>query len=254
MNFHFKMCVLTVAAVLIICAAHAQDVEKLTTINVVTPMWEDQTQEDGTGLFFDVIRKVYEPSGIQLKFEIMPWQRAEEMVAAGQADAVPAAYRDNPGVYPKYPLYVDYTTAVFKKSHIKEWKGPQTLKEKNVIWIRGYNFQDIPALIPLAMKWSEIDDYEQAWGMLENDRIDAYLESLIDLERYIRNNQIDMSQYQMEILVAKNAYIKFSNSNKSKKLIEIYDKRIPELMASGELKTMFEKWKVKFEPFKPEND
>jgi polar amino acid transport system substrate-binding protein len=255
MDGKFRFLGLAIAAMLFAWCAEAQESGKLTTISVATPIWEDQTHEDGTGLFFDIIRKVYEPSGIRMKFEIMPWKRCEEMIGANQADVIPAAYKDDPGgVYPKYPLYVDYTTAVFKKSRIKEWKGLQTLKEKNVIWLRGYNFHDVPALKALSLRWSEIDDYAQAWEMLKNDRVDAYLESLIDLERYIRKNKADMSTYQSEVLVAKNAYLKFSKSDKSKKLIEIYDKRIPELIASGELEALFKKWNVKFEPFKPEND
>lgn len=254
MDSKLKILGLAVFAILFAWCVQAQESIKPTTIIVATPMWEDQTHEDGTGLFFDIIRKVYEPSGIKMKFEIVPWKRAEEMVAEDQADVIPAGYKDDPGVYPKNPLYVDYTTAVFKKSVIKEWKGLQTLKEKNVIWQRGYNFHNVPALKALSLKWSEFDDYAQAWEMLKNDRVDAYLESLIDLERYIRKNKIDMSVYQSEVLVAKNAYLRFSKSDKSKKLIEIYDKKIPELIASGELEAMFKKWNVKFETFKPEND
>lgn len=232
----------------------AQETGQPTSILVVTPMWEDQTHEDGTGLFFDIIRKVYEPFGIQMKYQIVPWKRAEDMINSNKADIIPAAYKDNPGLYPKYPLYIDYTTAVFKKSRFPEWKGLETLKDKTAIWLRGYAFNDVPEIKALHLKWSEIDEYSQAWIMLNNDRADVYIESMIDLERYIRTNRIDMTPYQMKVLVSKNAYLKFSNTEKSKRLVELYDKRIPELIGSGELEALFKKWNVKFEPFTPDKD
>jgi ABC-type amino acid transport substrate-binding protein len=92
--------------------------------------------------------------------------------------------------------------------------------------------------------------------MLENNRAEVYIETLVDVWEPAKRNGIDMNNYQMETLWTENYYIAFSKSDKSKKLIEIYDKRIPELLQSGELKQLFEKWKYEFLPdiWKPKRD
>jgi len=57
-----------------------------------------------------------------------------------------------------------------------------------------------------------------------------------------------MKPYQMELLWNEKTYMSFSNSERSKKLADIYDKRIIDLLQLGELKRIFEKWNYKFSP------
>ena len=61
---------------------------EIKTIHIVTPAWPDQTNEDGNGLFFDIVRSIYEPAGIKMKYEIVPWKRAELMLNSNRADAM----------------------------------------------------------------------------------------------------------------------------------------------------------------------
>jgi hypothetical protein len=72
----------------------AQELDKNKTIFIVTPEWDGQTNKDGTGLFFDIVRSVYEPEGIKMKFEIVPWKRAELMVISDKA-ALLDSYEEN---------------------------------------------------------------------------------------------------------------------------------------------------------------
>lgn len=44
-----------------------EDTDKITDIHIATPLWEGQTNKDGTGLFFDIVRSVYEPAGLTMK-------------------------------------------------------------------------------------------------------------------------------------------------------------------------------------------
>ena len=63
-----------------------------------------------------------------------------------------------------------------------------------------------------------------------------YIDALIDVDPYIKQHHIDMSPYRIEILYSRNGYMEFARSQRSEKLIEIYDTRIRELLNSGELK------------------
>lgn len=219
--------------------------EDIRTIRIVTPSWEGQTGKDGTGLFFDIVRSVYEPVGIKMRYEFVPWKRAEKMLSSKEADAMLDVHRQNVGdemLMPKYPMVVDYVVAVFKKGRFG-WKGPESLSGKNAIWLRGYDLHKNPNMKGVNFgKREEVDEYRQAWGMLERDRTDVYLEVLVDVQAYISKNKIDMAPYQTETLWGEKGYMAFSKSEKSEKLIRIYDKRIIELFKSGKLKALFEKW------------
>ena len=251
----------TISILLMLCSglsddsfARTEKTDTITTIHIVTPAWANQTHEDGTGLFFEILRKVYEPVGITMEFEIVPWKRAKMMIDTNQADARLAILRtSNEQLIPQYPLYVDYTVAIFKKEKIQEWKGIETLDGKRAVWMRGYNIHTLPPFRNITLKWGEINNPEQAWKMLESDRAEVYIDALIDVDPYIKQHNIDMTPYRLEILYSRNAYIEFAHSQRSKKLIEIYDTRICELLNSGKLEDMFEKWAVPFTPFLLEN-
>ncbi len=247
MNAFFKA---GLTALLLLCLAGSA-LGEIKAIRIATPSWEGQTNRDGTGLFFEIVRKVYEPAGIKMEHKIVPWKRAEKMVISSRADAMLCVASQNIGnqLAPKYPMYVDYTACVFKKNEIKEWKGLETLNGKTTVWLRGYDFHKNPHMKEVKLKkWYEIDGCDQAWSMMGKTRADVYIDAFVVIQSYTKANKIDMSSYQMETLWGENMYMAFANSERSKKLIEVYDKRIIELLRSGELKRLFEKWNDKFTP------
>lgn len=249
MSFFHKSGITWFLTLFLAVSAFAQDPGEIKTIRIATPSWEGQTNKDGTGLFFEIVRKVYEPAGIKMEFEIVPWKRATKMVKTDKADARLCVVKSSrKQLFPNYPLWVEYVAAVYKKEKIKEWEGVKTLEGKVLIWLRGYDWHKSSYLKDLKLKWNEIDDRKQAWGMLESGRVDCYIDALIDINNYFNINKIDMTPFQVEVLWGDNSYVAFSITERSKKLIEIYDKRIIELFKSGELKKIFEKWNVRFSP------
>ena len=52
---------------------------QIKTINVVAPMWEDYTNADGSGMYWDIIRSIYVNENIKLKTSTVPWNRAMKM-------------------------------------------------------------------------------------------------------------------------------------------------------------------------------
>ena len=250
MKSFFNVC-LALFLLLPIPPAFGQEVTKIETINIATPEWEGQTNKDGTGLFFDIIRSVYEPLRITMNFQLVPWKRAEQMVMAGKADALLDMYKEDMPesiLSPMYPLVVEHSVAVLKKDRIKEWKGPVSLDGMHAVWIRGYDYHKSRHLKGLKLKWTEIDDYTNAWNMLDSRRVDVYLDAYLDVRNFIKANNIHAPGYRLEIIGSDKGYVVFSKSEKGEELARIYDKRIIELFESGELKKIFEKWNYPFSP------
>lgn len=225
--------------------------QEIKSIKVITPAWATLTNKDGTGLYFDLVRKIFEPAGIKVYYEIAPWKRAKKKITSGESDFMLAAYltKDNPDyLYPENPMDVDYTIAIFLKDKIK-WKAQETLKNKTVVWKRGYNYHNY---LDVPVKWSEVNESEQAWNMVKKNRVDFYLDILPDINAYIKKNNIDMKNIGKETAFTINTYMRFGNSERSKKLISIFDKRMDIIKQNGELEEVFKKWGHELPPWKPE--
>ncbi|MBD3306105.1 hypothetical protein GF339_06935 [candidate division KSB3 bacterium] len=63
-----------------------------------------------------------------------------------------------------------------------------------------------------------------------------------------------MTPYQIETVYTTNTYMAFADTPRSARLIAIYDQRIPELIESGELQQIFERWGAEYPSFTPAED
>ena len=247
-------------AVLILCLAlvigepvSAEEFGPIKRIDVATPQWDGQTNADGTGLFFDIVRRVYSPVGIELQYRFVPWKRAQKMVDFGEADAMLCVWREHAKeegqAIPRFPLFVEYTAVVFRKDRIKTWQGLSTLDGKSAVWLRGYDYHAFAHFAPIRFSnWTEVNECHRAWELLERGRYDVYIDALIDIEQHIAKHDVDMAPYRLESLWGEKAYVAFSPSKKSEVLMRIYDRRIQELAVSGELKAIYGEWGVGFTP------
>ena len=105
--------------------------------------------------------------------------------------------------------------------------------------MRGYNYHKY---LSVNVDYSEVSKSEQGWKMLMADRVEFFINSLEAINRYVNNNNIDLTNIKIDKILTKNLYIRFSKTEKSKKLIKIYDNRMEELIQSDEIKKLFEKW------------
>ncbi|TWI72285.1 ABC-type amino acid transport substrate-binding protein [Desulfobotulus alkaliphilus] len=229
------------------------------TIHIATPEWQGQTAKDGSGLFFDLLRRMYEPHGIELSFEIASWNRSIQLVRDGHADAIPTVWRDDAeeaGLrLPRMPLYIEYTSVVFKRDRFPEWKGSDSLRGRSAVWINGYNYHRDTPLEGLPLSWTEVAKPETMWRMLAADRVDVLIDARMDVEKYMNKHLVDTVVFKMVPLWGHKAYLGFSDRPSSEKLMEIFDESMAAMLASGELATLHEKWGMKgFDPFAWEAD
>lgn len=217
------------------------------TIEVVTPAWEGQTNKDGTGLFFQIVRETFEPAGVRMTYRFAPWKRSQEMVAKGEADAmlcVWKAHAEEMGqLVPRYPMFVEYTAAVWKRGAMPDWKGIDSLNGKRAVWLRGYDYHTFSHFDGVSFaRWTEVDDYDAVWRILEHNRVDVYIDAPIDVNKYIADHGTDMSGYRKEILWGENAYAAFSDNEKCRRLISVFDRGMKKLYESGRLAAIYGQW------------
>ena len=144
------------------------------TLHVYCDDWPGFCQRDGKGVYLDLVRAIYEPEGYVIKPHMVPYKRALAVVAQKGGDMAMGVYRGEvAGVHqPDYPDSADYVTVVMQKCWLPQWTGEASLKEQEVLWLRGWAFDKY---IPVTMRWYEIDNHTTALQLLLKGRYRYYL-------------------------------------------------------------------------------
>ncbi len=253
--FGFVFCMLFLMQQSPVCA------DETSAIHVVCDEWPGFTNKDGTGVYWEIVKTIYEPAGISVKTEVMPWKRADYTVLYKKADAIVGDYylKEQAGkefLYPAWHLSVeDPIIAVFKKRTISDWesRGIQSLKGKTVGWIRGYEY-DKKEWLNVQMNKYELASVIQGMKMLAVDRLDVLIDyiSTIEPEAIKAGINLDRDYDSKVVKLGEKLFLKFANTRRSKQLIKIFDDRMTELAKSGEIDALYQKWGHNKEKFSKE--
>lgn len=221
--------------------------EPVTTIEVAAPVWENETNADGSGLYYDLLRLVYSPLGIAVKTRSMPFVRAGLLLTMNAIDASVGSYSaettklGNWRFYltPKQPIGTERLVAIFKQDRVAKWEYPGSLAGKKVAWIDGYSYEYI---LQVEMDYQKVDNQQQGWRLLQADRVDFLLESESDARAAACHCHIDLTDYRFELIEEKNLYIPFAKSRKGDWLRLRFDQRMDELRRSGELAQLYARY------------
>lgn len=235
--------ILTLLLSLSVLPAYATD----TTLVFATEEWKDATNKDGTGLYWDIFRAVYEPKGYKIKPLIRSYEGSINLLKANRADVMVGAYKDEIDgvVYPKNNFAVDIVQVTYKKDKFK-WRGLETIKGYSVGWIKGYSYDDyLPPGITKKIRIRKLRDKKTAFHLLDLNRIDFYMEAMGDLNDFFKaNSNYRLKDYTRHTLLELKLYIVFTQSARGKKLAGIFDKRFSMLLKKGEIKKLYNRYKT----------
>jgi len=235
---------------LVSCLSMAEDVnftqyqrEHIKSMSVVAPEWEGYTHKDGSGLYWDIIRAVYEPLGIKVKTRIVPWNRAVKMVSKYRTyNAIVGEYlsSEEPVIFPSYPIDVEFMTVLSKLPTGNDWNGLKSLSNMKVGWIKDY---DVIEEKDRDFTLIEFRTLEQGLKMLNSGELDYVLDDWDEIAAAIQKYDLSQDVYiENEMPQGTDLYAAFSDDNLSRELIKIYNERIPKLVANGELAALYKKW------------
>lgn len=232
-----KRFLLTILFVFFCLALYSED----KTIKIVTEEWEDCTNADGSGIYFDIVREVYEKNGYKLEVSVMPYIQAKKRVQAGESDMVLGVYEgEETGViFPKYHFSSDDVTVLYLKEG--SYKNEKSLENKNVGWIRGYSFEKY---IKINMNIQKLDERESGVNMLVKKRLDYFIDNIYDIESTIEDLKLDSSKFETKLIKFLNLYPCFANNEKGKTLSKIWDKEMDKLVKNGKIKELHKEYEM----------
>jgi len=210
-------------------------------------------EKSGEGLYLDIIREIYKPEEFTIILNLVPANRASNMVQRKIADIKLGSLKGElEGVlYPQWHYSADIISVFYRKYNVSNWKGQKTLKNKQIVWIRGYDFEQY---LYVPMTAHEVTKGTQGLLMTIHDRTDFYLDSAFNIATLINENKKALSStryhsnnYNIQEVLRLKQYMAFSNTGKGVRLRKIFDDRFPKLLESGKLKSLFKKWG--YEPF-----
>jgi len=210
-------------------------------ITLASEEWTDATNKDGTGLYWDIFRAVYEPAGVKVNFIIRSYEGSINLVSTNKADAVVGSYQNEIKgmIYSNEPFDADAIVALFKKGTVSNWQGKESLKGKTVAYVKGYS---IAKYLGVPVEQKEFDTRENILQVLDKGRVDFYLENEDDLDEVLELKVVDKNNFQKEPVMELGLYLAFPDNDKGKALKAIFDEAYPKLVASGEIQKLLTKW------------
>ncbi len=213
-----------------------------------SPSWKTFTNQDGTGLYHEILFNIFQPLGIKIVHKYTNANRGIYMVGNDLADFYTCKNNiDNlPGLtLARHPMYEGKFHAIFKRDNIKNWQGVDSLANRKVVWRRGYyraSEFDVDIII------RETDSGVAALGQVVVDRGDFYIDDLNLIKESISKSDhtIDMDAYQIEPVGKRTYHPVFKRSVRGKQIMDLYDRGMESLHKSGKLQTIFKKWNHPF--------
>ncbi len=203
--------------------------------------WTNATNRDGTGLYWDIFRAVYEPVGIKTKFIIQSYNGSVRLVKKNRVDAAVGIYPDliQGALFSQYPFVKDYVLVLFKKNKIDQWNGQESLQNKKVAWIKGYSYDEY---LEVPVNKREFSIRDNILRQLDNDQVDFFLDTRNDMESVLNRGIVEISRYTVETVLELDRYLVFADNRKGRKLKKIFDHRFPRLVKSGDIERLIAKW------------
>jgi polar amino acid transport system substrate-binding protein len=230
---------------LLVCLPVISVADEVSELIVSSEEWEGATQADGTGLYWDILRKVYEPVGVKVNWSIASYARSVALVKQNRADAWVGSYLDEESgiIYPASHFDADDVSALFIKKADQPWRGEASLEGKDVAWIKGYELHEY---LDAKFNNRELINRDSVIQLLDLGRLDFFIDARPEIESHFGEVIAKDSRFAVETIKKLNLYLGFANTLKGKRLAEIFDERFPELIKSGELKPLFEKWEFEY--------
>jgi ABC-type amino acid transport substrate-binding protein len=214
-------------------------------IRLASEVWEDYTHADGSGLAWDILRQVFEPAGVELVIQSVPYTRSIGLVQRGEVDAWVGSYRnevDRGVFYPHWHYDIDLISAL----GLAERPVPtlETLGDYRLVWMRGYEYQ---RYLPNLRHYQEIQRRSGILAMLDYGHADFYIDASLEVEEVLRA-AADPTRYRITELTSLPVYLGFADNPRGRALAALYDRRMSQLVERGSLRPLFARWEQPY-PF-----
>ena len=231
------MKILTTLAVMI--ALLTTTASAKTKITLVSQVWENFTNKDGTGGYWEMVDKALGPKYVTEK-KLLPWKRAVKLMESKKVDGIVGIYDEHKYIKPpKFHIDVDIVDTIFKASRFPKYKELADMKGSKVAWRRGYEME-FKSKFTFPMTGVPFNAMEAALKKLQKDRIDFIVDYRTDIEPAAKKLGIDLTK-DYRIAVAFQGDKVFAGFH-DPKITKDFELGFKKLIDSGELYKIYKRW------------
>jgi len=183
------------------------------------------------GVVPTILKAIFEPEEIDFEHKELPYNRALEEIKSGEIHMTLAA-KDNRKEFSqgKYTLVTyDMTAAYLRKTG---FEGIQSFAGKRIAYLYGF---DLMNFIPVKFTPQLIYDLSSGFHMLERGHVKYVIDDAALLRSALRDSQLPSAGYEFTHLMTLEIRPIFAKTEAGQKYRKIYDRRMKEMIASGEL-------------------
>lgn len=197
-------------------------------------------QPGQAGLYTEILQNVYEDVGIGFKHKSLPYPRALQCVNDSRIQCT-LSVRDryNGVVQGAVPLALYDLVAVHFRS--TEFTGIASLSGKRVAYLNGFDWQEY---ITVKMAPQEVYDLGFAFQMLDRGHVEYIIGDRDQLLEALPRSGLQLSDMQISPITTLEVCPIFSPSESGRRLKEVYDRRMQELVGSGALDRIYQRYGV----------
>jgi len=188
-------------------------------------------QPDQAGIVINVLRLVFESQGVEVRHEVMPYERAGDEVEKGIIQCTLDVGNRHPKALAAERPLLNYDLGAARLV-TTPWKGVESLKDTRVAYLHGF---DLHTLIPVTFTPQPVFDLASAFPMLEEKFIAFILDDVRLLDRAMRDSRIPSHFFTIEPVTSLPVRLVFAPTDEGRRFRDMYDRRIRDLAASGEL-------------------
>lgn len=240
MEVDLRNILLSLILLLVIPIAYSS--EEIKEIRWGTEVWKGYTDEDGSGIFTKVLKRIFESQGIKLSKRIYPIKRAIHLTRNGQLDLAGGIPKDleksTQHIQAKYPILVSRISAFYHKDTIKHWDGLNSTQNKEIV-----STHIVGGMIGLkTTEYLEVSTRKQTINLVLKKRFDLYIddEKLLLSTIAHHRGKFNENDYRVNTVVTKGWYFISTNNERGRKIITIFEKGMEQLKKSGELKELYD--------------
>lgn len=226
--------------ILAVGVVHAGEIKEVVS---TSPSWATFTNEDGTGLYHEILREVFGLYDLPVRHDYAKSNRADELVRLQLADMMTCDDRpENSLVTGRFPMYENDFYAFFNKKNVGTWNGQESLRNKRLVAQPGYYYQDN---FSVPVKLSEVMTGEQALTMVVMGRADFYIDDKTLVQQSMEKSETAFieDEFTME-KVGRRSYFPLFNlsTERGRQIKKMYEDGMLKLHKAGKLKPIYEKW------------
>ncbi len=200
-------------------------------ITVGADEWINYTGENGNGIYFQLLKKIYPDE--KINFKIQPLKQSIADFNAHKLDIIVGVYKNElpKALFPQWYIDTEYPVlAFYDKKHINIKHLSDLIKLKPA-WSSWFKFTKF---LPFEKKTLVVDSIVSGFDALKQQQADIFIEYAYTVPEKISDNVAAI-----EILPAQHVYAAFQHNQLGRKLAKIFDLKMLELRSNGELAKLY---------------